>query len=97
MGGIDWQRRKPTSQGRLLFLLASELGVSSLRQHYHSPRRVVMDWNQIRDYLEDDEISGPRGQSASLRPKKFSFHYIDTASRTANFVGYDSVAGLALL
>ena len=31
------------------------------------------------------------------RPKKLSLHNTDMPSRTADFVGYDSVAGLALL
>ena len=54
MGGIDWQRRKPTLGGRLLFLFASERGVSSLRQHHHSARSTIMDWSQFRRCLEND-------------------------------------------
>jgi hypothetical protein len=39
-------------------LFVSDRGVSCLRQPHHSVPRVVVDWNQIRDYLEDDEIPG---------------------------------------
>ena len=56
-----------------------------------------MDCNQVRDYLEDDEVSGLGGHSATLGPKKLSLHNVDIANRTANSIGYDSRAGLALL
>jgi hypothetical protein len=89
-------KKKAYLGSRLLFLFVSDRGVSCLRQPHHSARKVVMDWNQVRESLEDDEVSGLRGQSASLRPKKLSFHNTNTATRTADLIGYDSVAGLAL-
>ena len=47
---------------------------------------------------EGGYTTGPgRTPSSFLRPKKLSFHNTNTASRTADFVGYDSVAGLTLL
>ena len=37
--------------------LASDRGVSCPRQTHHNAREVVMDWIQVRDYLENDKIS----------------------------------------
>jgi hypothetical protein len=42
-------------------LFVSDRGVSCLRQFHHSAREVVIDWNPIRDCLEEDEISGLAG------------------------------------
>jgi len=61
LGRIYGQRRKPTLGGRLLFLFVSDRGVSCLGQPYHDAWRVIMDWNQIREYLENDETSGRNG------------------------------------
>ena len=55
--------------GRLFLLLVSDRGVSCLRQPYHSGPGVVRDWSRIRDYLEDDEISGLAGAAIADSPK----------------------------
>jgi len=85
--------------GRLLFLFVSDRGVSCLRQHHHNARKAVMDWNQVRDYLEDDEVSGLSGPSGFLRPqqlpKQLILHGIDIGHVTADLVGDDDRAGLA--
>jgi hypothetical protein len=49
-------KKKAYLGGRLLFLFASDRGVSCPRQPHHSAPEVAMDWNQIRDYLEDDKV-----------------------------------------
>ena len=47
-------KKKAYLGGRLLFLFVSDRGVSCLRQFHHKARKVVMDWNQVRESLEND-------------------------------------------
>jgi len=54
-------KKKAYLEGRLLFLFASDRGVSCLRRPYHDTCEAVMDWNQIRDYLEEAEVIGLAG------------------------------------
>jgi hypothetical protein len=52
-------------------LFVSDRGVSCLRQPYHDAWRVSMDWNQIRESLENDETSGLASPDAFEDSPKF--------------------------